>query len=206
MRLYVEALAPNVRRVLMFLAEKGIDIPQVSIDVPRGENRAPTFLAKNPFGQVPVLELDDGTCISESIAICRYLDEMSPEEGALFGSSPSERAEIEMWQRRVEFGVFVPAVEFGHHSSEFFRETVDQVAAWAPHCRGQTDRTWRILDDALAGREYVSATGFSVADVTAFIGAEVAALWSISIPRELEHVRKWHARVGQRPSAAAARY
>lgn len=205
MRLYTEALAPNVRRVLMVLAEKKIDVPLVTIDVPHGEHRTPEFLAKNPFGQVPVLELPDGIFISESIAICRYLDEIHPVP-ALFGTTARERAEIDMWQRRVEFGVFIPAVEFGHHSSPFFRDTVDQIPEWAPHCKAQLVRTWQILETELAGREYVASSGFSIADVTAFVGAEVASLWGLAIPRELAQLCEWHARVGRRPSATAARY
>ncbi len=205
MRLYVESLAPNARRVLMFLAEKGVDVPRVEIDVPHGEHRSAAFLEKNPFGQVPVLELSDGTCISESIAICRYLDEVNPGS-ALFGTTAHTRAEIDMWQRRAELGVFIPAVELGHHSSPFFRETVQQIPEWAPHCKAQLLRTWQILDTELARRETLSSSGFSVADVTAFVGAEVAALWGVAIPRELERLCAWQARVGRRPSAAAARY
>jgi glutathione S-transferase len=189
----------------MVLAEKGIDVPLVTIDVSRGEHRAPEFLAKNPFGQVPVLELPDGVLISESIAICRYLDEIHPVP-ALFGATARERAEIDMWQRRVEFGVFIPAVEFGHHSSPFFRDTVDQIPEWATHCKAQLVRTWQILDTELAGRDYVASSGFSIADVTAFVGAEVASLWGIAIPRELAQLCEWYTRVGRRPSAAAARY
>ena len=205
MHLYVEALAPNARRVLMFLAEKGVELPLVEVDVPHGEHRSAAFLQKNPFGQVPVLELSDGTCISESIAICRYLDEVRPGP-MLFGNAARERAEIEMWQRRVEFGVFIPAVELGHHSSPFFRETVQQIPEWAPHCKAQLLRTWKVLDAELSGRETVAPSGFSIADVTAFVGTEVAALWGMAIPRELEQLRAWQARVGCRPSAAAARY
>jgi glutathione S-transferase len=189
----------------MFLAEKGIEIPSIEVDVPHGEQRKAAFLAKNPFGQVPVLELADGACLSESIAICRYLDEIHPTP-RLFGTTARGRAEIDMWQRRAEFGGFIPAVELGHHSSPFFRETVEQVPAWASHCKAQLIRTWQILDSELSGREYVAPSGFSVADITAFVGAEVAALWGVAIPRELEHVGAWHTRVGQRPSAAVARY
>lgn len=205
MRLYVEALAPNARRVLMCLAEKGIEIPLVEVDVPHGEHRSAAFLEKNPFGQVPVLELSDGTCISESIAICRYLDEVNPGPG-LFGATAHARAEVDMWQRRVEFGVFVPAVELGHHSSPFFRETVQQVPEWVPHCKAQLLRSWKILDAELGRRETIAPSGFSIADVTAFVGTEVAALWGMAIPRELEHLCEWQTRVGRRPSAAAARY
>lgn len=205
MRLYVEALAPNARRVRMFLAEKGIELPLVEVDVPHGEHRSAAFLERNPFGQVPVLELSDGTCISESIAICRYLDEVSPGP-TLFGDTVQDRAEIDMWQRRAEFGVFIPAVELGHHSSPFFRETVQQVPEWPAHCKGQLLRTWSILDAELHRRETLARSGFSIADITAFVGVEVATLWGMALPRKLEHLCAWQARVVRRPSAATVRY
>ena len=205
MRLYVESIAPNVRRVRMFLAEKRIDVPEIEVDVQHGEHRKPEFLAKNPFGQVPVLELPDGHCISESIAICRYLDDLHPAP-ALFGTSALERAEVEMWQRRAEFGLFIPAVELGHHTSPFFREVIQQIPDWAPHCMAQLLRTWQILDTELSTREYLAPSGFSIADVTAFVGSEVASFWGERIPPELKRVARWHARVGKRPSAGRVRY
>jgi glutathione S-transferase len=204
-RLYVEDLAPNVRRVRMVLAEKSLEIPLTAIDVQRGENRSPEFLTKNPFGQVPVLELPDGSCISESVAICRYLDELHPTP-SLFGADARERAEVEMWQRRAEFGLFIPAVELGHHTSPFFREAMEQIPEWGPHCQALLLRTWQVLDHELSGREYLAPKGFSVADVTAFVGVQVAAFWGSTIPRDLKHVVEWHGRVARRPSAAAVRY
>jgi len=204
-RLYVEDLAPNARRVKMFLAEKALEIPQTTIDVQRGENKTPSFLAKNPWGQVPVLELDDGTCISESIAICRYLDETHGGV-SLFGTSARERSEIEMWQRRAELGLFIPAVEYGHHTSPYFRAAMTQIPEWAAHCEARLVETWRIFDSELAGRGTLAPRGYSIADVTAFAGVEVAAVWGLRIPPERKNLRAWHDRIGARPSAAAVRY
>ena len=109
MKIHEFTMAPNPRRVRVFLAEKGIEVPSVQIDIGKGENRKPEFLAKNPMGAVPVLELDDGTCISESLAICRYLEELNPDP-SLFGSDAEERALIEMWTRRMEAEIFHRAV------------------------------------------------------------------------------------------------
>jgi len=189
----------------MFLAEKNIEVPLVSIDVQRGEHREADFLAKNPWGQVPVLELPDGTCISESVTICRYMEELHPAL-SLFGTSARERADIEMWQRRAEFGVFIPAVEYGHHTSPFFRDSMQQIPEWASHCKAHVLRTWQLFEPALSDREYLASSGFSIADVTAFVGTEVALLWSVTIPPELKRLVEWHARVAGRPSAATVAY
>lgn len=205
MRLYIESLAPNARRVGMYLVEKNIDVQRVLVDVQHGEHKKTEFLNKNPMGQVPVLELLDGTCISESISICQYIEDLHPIPN-LFGTSGRDRAEIDMWQRRVEFGIFSPGVEYGHHASSLFCETIQQIPELASLCKQQLLSMWKILDSELALHKFIAPYGFSIADITAYVGSHVALLWGIPIPSELERVIEWYARIDRRPSAEVIKY
>src|SRR5262249_32371230 len=131
MKLYDFPHAPNPRRVRVFLAEKGIEVRRVTVDIMRGEQRTPQFTALNPRQAVPVLELDDGTVITESIAICRYFEETQPRP-PLFGTSTLARAQTEMWQRRIEFGLMAAIGNFFQHSHPLMASVqVPQIAAWA---------------------------------------------------------------------------
>ena len=134
MKLYDSKLAPNPRRVRIFLAEKGIAVPTVSVDITKAENRQPPFLAKNPMGGLPVLELDDGTCIAETVAICRYFEGVQPEP-PLMGVDAKDRALVEMWNRRMELEVFVPIAQVFRNTHEFFKGRIEQVPAWGEVCR-----------------------------------------------------------------------
>lgn len=205
MKLYTDRLAPNARRVLMFVAERGIDLKIEEVSVAGGANRTEAFLAKNPLGQVPLLELPDGECIAESMAICRYLDETSPGP-SLFGADPIERARLHMWTRRVEAGVFVAAVELGHHGHPFFRDRFQQIPAFADLCRDTLSKTYSLLNDQLRGTSHVAGDAFSVADVVAFCGLELAKVWQAPPDDSLVHLARWHETVAMRPSAAIARY
>lgn len=121
MKLYVKSLAPNARRVMMFMAEKELDLTIVEVSDSEGGTQSEDFLAKNPLGQIPVLELESGVCLAESMAICRMLDEQFPEP-SLFGVGLEQRAIVHMWSRRVENGLFIPPVEYGHHSQEMLAD------------------------------------------------------------------------------------
>ena len=134
MKLYDAGFAPNPRRVRMVLAEKGIEIERITIAIEKLENRSPEFLAKNPYGLVPALELDDGRIISESLAICRYLDEKFPEP-SLFDRTADERAVIDMWNMRLEYELFRKFMHTFQNSHEYFASRITQVPAFADVCR-----------------------------------------------------------------------
>jgi glutathione S-transferase len=205
MKLYLDQIAPNARRVAMFVEEKGLKIDVVDVDVAAGANRTADFLAKNPLGQVPVLELDDGTCICESMAICRYLNDTA-EGDSLFGASTSDRALVEMWSRRAEFGVFIPAVEYGHHSQAFFADRFVQSTDIAELFRSRIEQSYQFLEQELATRDHLAGARFSIADVNAYCGVELARVWGIALPESHENLSGWYQRVAARPSAVSARY
>jgi glutathione S-transferase len=189
----------------MFIAEKKVEIPVVEVRIADGDHRTAEFLAKNPLGQVPVLELESGLCISESMAICRYLEEAFPEP-SLFGRDAKERAIIHMWSRRVEAMLFVPAVELGHHSHPSFREQFNQVPAYAELCRASIKRAYSLLDSRLASVGFVGGDAFSVADLVAFCGVEVARIWQAAPDSSFTSLERWHQSILKRPSASIARY
>ncbi len=178
MKLYLKKLAPNARRVMMFIAEKELDMSIVEVSDSKGEGQSEAFLAKNPLGQVPVLELASGLCLSESMAICRMLDEQFPEP-SLFGVGLEERAIVHMWSRRVENLLFIPAVEYGHHSQEMLADEFDQIPAFAELCRATIERVYALLEFQLDVGPYVAEDRFSVADIVAFCGLELARVWGV---------------------------
>jgi glutathione S-transferase len=161
LELFVDNNAPNARRVLMFVAEKNIDLSVIEVCVDEGEHRTPEFLAMNPLGQVPVLKFPDGTCVSESMAICRYLDE-THEGPRLFGDTAERRAVLE--------------------------------------------KTYDLLNAQLTESSYVAGKAFSVADIVAYCGAELALLWGVLPGPSLAAFSRWHEEVSERPAARIARY
>jgi len=193
----------NPRRVAIFLAEKGLEIPFVQVDLMGGEHRGEAFRTLNPWQQVPVLELDDGTCISETIAICRYLEELHPEP-ALFGRDALERAVVEMWQRRVELVLYAAVREVVRHSIPAIRvlEPV-QIPEWAAINRDRAARAIELLDRQLVTSEFVAGPRYSVADITALFALEGSERAGIDIPASCTGVEHWLARVRTRPSATS---
>jgi glutathione S-transferase len=202
MKLWTAAMAPNPRRVAIFLAEKGLEVPTVEIDLAKGENTTPEFLAKNPLGRVPVLELDDGFYLTESMAICRYLDELHPEPN-IFGRDPRERAIVEMWNRRMEFQVLLPMAGCFRHTHPYWQGRIEQVEAYGELCRRTAEQRMTWLDDELAGRAYVAGEAFTVADITAVCGFGIGRVARIRIPEALQNLTRWHETVSARPSVAA---
>jgi glutathione S-transferase len=200
--LYDSTLAPNPRRVRIFLAEKGIEVPLQQVDIGKAENREPAFLAKNPLAGVPVLELDDGTCIAETVAICRYFEETQPEP-ALFGVGATGRALVEMWNRRMEFEIFQTITHAFRHTHDFFKGRVTQVPEYGEVCRLAAPKKLEWLDRELAGRAFVAGEQFSIADITALCGIDFGRVIGLRVQRELENLSRWHAAVSARPSAAA---
>ena len=205
MKLYLDSSSPNARRVQIFAAVKKIELSEVEIDVRAGENRSAQFIAKNPLAQVPVLELDDGVCISESLSICRYLEESFPEP-RLFGSTARHRAIVDMWCRRMEFRLYNAAVEYGHHVHPAFRDRVNQIPDFAAFNRDLLDQSYSLLDSELASRDYIAGDSISIADLTAYCGIELARLWRVAIPEEYESLRQWHEGISARPWSGIARY
>lgn len=199
MKLY-NAGAPNPRKVRIFLAEKGIEVPRVDLDLQAGESRTPEFLAKNALGGTPLLELDDGTILTESTAICRYLEALHPEP-ALFGRDPLERAKVEMWDRRIELELFNTFGNIAQHSFEFFKTRRIQVPAFAEAERQGAIKKLEWLESEFAdGRPFATGEHFTFADVTAMCAAMLAGFVGVEVPDSLKHVRGWFERLQGRAS------
>ena len=203
--------APNPRRVRIFLAEKGIEVPYLQVPLSSGGHKAPEFLAKNPLGQLPMLELDDGTCISESVAICRYFEELHPSP-ALFGVGPEARARIEMWQRRIELNISSAVGQVWIHThpitAALFKRNpelgLEPQPIWGEFNRRRARAQMQFLNQALAEDEFVAGSEFSIADISALCTLDFGrALLDLPIPSQLEHLERWHQAVSSRPSAAA---
>jgi len=202
MKIYDAQMAPNPRRVRIFLAEKGIQVPYVQVDLASAENRGAEFRKKNPLGVVPVLELDDGTCIAESVAICRYFEELHPQP-PLMGTDALDRALVEMWQRHMELEVFVPIAQVFRNSSPFFKGRIAQVPEYGEACRKQAEQRLAWLDQELAAREFIAGPRYTIADITALCGIDFGRVSSIRILPEQKNLARWHAAVSARPSAQA---
>jgi glutathione S-transferase len=203
MKLYNEHNpAPNPRRVRMFLAEKDLSIPLVHVPMRQGAHKSAEFKVKNSLGQVPVLELDDGSILTESIAICRYLEELHPAP-ALFGDSAWQRAQVDMWTRRIEFVLASPIGAVWIHTHKFTAHLGTQYQDFGEASRTRAVKAMQWLNDELANREFLANDRFSMADIVALSTLDFAAFIGIDMPAELAHLRAWHARVSARPSAAA---
>ncbi len=203
MKLFNSNFAPNPRRVRIFLAEKGVSIPRVEVDLAGLEHKKPEYSAVNPFQVIPALELDEGTVIGELIAICRYLEELHPDPN-LFGETPLERATIEMWQRRVEWHLLLPIAQVFRHSHPHMSKMEDpQVADWAAANRPRAQRNMAIFDEVLSNRPFVAGGRFTVADITGLVALDFAKPARLAIPAELAHLNRWHGSLRARPSAAA---
>ena len=192
----------NPRRVRIFCAEKNISLPSVDIDMTKDEHRTPEFLALNPFGKLPVLELDDGTCLAESVAICRYLEDLHPEP-PLFGRDAKERALVEMWDRRAELEVMRHAVDVFVHTSDFWKGRRPQVAEYGEVARGLAGEGMRLFDRHLKDREFVATGDYTVADITLQCAVLVGRNTGTPIPPDCTALGAWWDRVKQRPSARA---
>jgi glutathione S-transferase len=202
MKLYDAKSAPNPRRVRVFVAEKGMTIPTVEVDLNGRENHTSAFREKNPLGGVPVLELDDGTCIAESVAICRYLEGIQPEP-PLMGTDPKDRAVVEMWQRRMELEIFQPIANVFVHTHEWFKGRRPQVPEYGEACRTHVLARLRWLDEVLATRPYVAGERYTIADITALVGIDWGRVTKTRVPAECTSVLRWHELVSNRPSARA---
>ncbi|PZO74537.1 MAG: glutathione S-transferase [Mesorhizobium amorphae] len=203
MKLFDGGRAPNPRRVRIFLAEKGIEVPLVPVDMGAMEHRGEELAARNPFRRLPVLELDDGTVLTESIAICRYFEELHPEP-PLFGVGALGRAQVEMWQRRIELGFYAAVGAAFRHLHPAMREwEVPQVPEWGEANKPKALEFLQILDRELASRPFVAGDTYSVADITGLVTVDFMKPARLSVPDECTHVRRWYDSVSARPSAKA---
>lgn len=203
MKLYDSRMAPNPRRTRIFLAEKGISVPTEQVDMMKMEHRTPEYTAINPLQRMPALMLDDGTVITESIAICRYFEAMQPEP-ALFGVGAKEIAQVEMWNRRCEINFMANVAAVFRHLHPAMKELeVPQVPAYAEAMRPRALEFIALLDKELAKREFIASDRFSVADITALCTVDFMKPSRLAMPEEAANVKRWHAAVSARPSARA---
>ena len=202
MKLLEYTAAPNPRRVRVFLAEKGIEVPSEQVDIGTQENRQPPYLAKNPMGGVPTLELDDGTYLAETVAICRYFEETQPEP-PLMGVGAQDRAVVEMWNRRMELEVWNRVTGTFQNTHDFFKGRIEQVPAYGEVCKKAAFARLAWLDEELAGREYVAGERYTIADITLLCAIDFGRVTGIRIADDQKNLARWHEAVSARPSASA---
>ncbi len=203
MKILDEKRAPNPRRVRVYLAEKGIEVPFEQVDIMTGAAKSPEFTTLNPIQRVPVLILDDGTAISETVAICRYFEALQPEP-SLFGSTALEVAQIEMWNRRAEINFLLPVAHVFRHLHPAMAELEKpQIAAWAEANRPRVAWIIGIFDEALAKTRYLAGDSFSVADITATIATDFMKIARLAFPDEAANFKRWYDEVRARPSYSA---
>ncbi len=203
MKLFDGGRAPNPRRVRVFLAEKGIEVPLEPVDMGALGHRSDEVTKRNPLQRLPVLELDDGTVLTESVAICRYFEELHPEP-ALFGIGALERARVEMWQRRMEFNLLGPVAAAFRHLHPAMKEwEVPQVAEWGEANKPKAIEFLHLLDGEFATREFAAGDRFSIADITGMIAVDFMKPARIALPEDCTNVQRWYDAVSARPSAGA---
>ncbi len=205
MKLYTYPSAPNPRRVHIYLAEKGIEVPFESVDLMKGKSRTPEFIRSiNAMGGVPVLELDDGSHIAESVAICRYFEVEHPDP-PLFGRTAKEQARVEMWTRRIELNLMVPVGMVWIHGSPFTKGVAKkQIPEMAELNRGVVERYFKFLDRHLENSTFLAGDDFSIADISALCTLDFAAkLNDLPHSPEQKHLDRWYQAVSGRPSAKA---
>jgi glutathione S-transferase len=201
---FYNSVGPNPRVVRMFMAERGIELPRAEIDLRGGENRQPAYMAKNPAGQMPCLELDDGAHLAEITAICEYLDEITPGQ-SLIGSTPRERAETRMWTRRIDLNIVEPLAN-GFRFAEGLKLFQNRIRCIPEAAEGlkqtaQDKLTW--LDGQIAGRTWICGERFTLADIMLFAFLDFGAQVGQPINPENRNIVAHHARMKERPSAAA---
>jgi len=203
MKLYDSRLAPNPRRVRIFLAEKGIEIPVIGVDLAKMEQKTPEFTARNPVQRIPALELDNGHIISESVAICRYFEEIQPNP-PLMGVGAEGKATVEMWQRRVEFHFFLHVgMAFRHSHPAMAQMENPQFPEFGAANKPKVLEFLEILDKELGHRAFVAGDTFSIADITALVAVDFMRTARIPRPEHLNNLARWYGEVSTRPSASA---
>jgi glutathione S-transferase len=195
--------APNPRRVRIFASEKGIDLPTQPVSLMAREHKSAAHLARNPLGQTPVLVLDDGTAISESVAICRYLDALHPAP-PLFGATAEQIGAVEMWIRRTEFAIGGPVRNYWVHVHPFTAQVVpERFTDFGNSNVAHAMAAMAVFDAALAGSPFIAGPDFSMADIVLLTTVDFATFVGLSIPDALINLRRWHGDVAARSSATA---
>ena len=203
MRIIETHAAPSPRRVNIFLAEKGIEVPREEVNMMVDDLKSGDFAKLNPWGRVPVLILDDGRAISETVAICRYFEEISPEP-PLFGTGPIGKAEVEMWNRRIENGLYnaVFAV-FRHLHPKMAHLEVPQIAEWGEANKEKVAHELKLIDARLSQSRFIAGDTYSIADITALVAIDFMKPARLGRPDGFTNVLRWHEEVSARPSAKA---
>ena len=200
MKILDEKRAPNPRRVRVFLVEKGIDVPFEQVEIMKGDHKTPEFFKLNPTQRLPVLLLDDGTSISETMAICRYFEAVQPEPN-LFGRTPIEIAHVEMWNRRAELNFLFPVAQcFRHSHPAMANLEIPQVPAWAEANKPRVTEIIRIFDEALSKNPFLAGESFSVADITAAIATDFMRPARLTVPGDATNFKRWYGEVSSRSS------
>jgi glutathione S-transferase len=203
MKIYDFTLAPNPRRLRIFVAEKGLKIPYEQVDIFARNNRSPAMLAKNPAGGLPFIELDDGSHLAESVAICRYLEGLHPEPN-LMGKDTREQAVIEMWNRRIELGLFGAAGRAFQHTNELFKPILKQFPEFGETQRETASQHLQWLDAQIGNKPFIAADRLTIADITALVAVDFATQTAgVQMDPALKNLPRWHQAVASRPSAKA---
>jgi glutathione S-transferase len=202
MLLYSNSFAPSPRRVRIFLAEKGLEVPTVQVDLAKNEQFTPAYLAINPLGEVPALVLDDGQVLTESIAICRYLEAVHPEPN-LFGRTPTERAQVDQWTYQIMFRLYEPVRQAFRNTHRFWADRLKQVPEFGNLAREAALAELARLDAVLARREYLAGDRYTFADLTALCAVDFGKPSDIRVTAALPNLQRWHTAVSARPSAKA---
>ena len=202
MKLYSNRFAPSPRRVRMFAAEKGIALDIVEVDIASGENRSDEFLARNPRGELPLLELDDGTILTESLAICRLLEALHPEPN-LWGRTHAERAAIDCAVDGLMYRLYVPTTQAFRHGHEFWAGRIEQVPAYADVARRLVAAEYDILERTLAQQAYVCLDRFTMADIVGYTTVEFGKVAGLRPSKEQTGIQRWRTLIAERPSAKA---
>lgn len=203
MKLYNEHLpAPNPRRVRIFMAEKGIEMELVHVPMRERGHKSPEHRARNSLGQLPTLELDNGSFLNESVSICRYLEELYPRT-PLFGSTPLERATIDMWNRRIELVLMAPIGAVWVHTHRYTAHLGTQYKDWGEANRERVAKAMQWLDQEIEGRDFIAGDRYSMADILALTTIDFATFIGVPMPDDCPRLKAWHERVSARPSAQA---
>lgn len=202
MKIYDTKTAPTPRRVRIFLAEKGIDVDYVQVDLAKGENLSPEMRAKNPIGKIPVLELDDGTCIGESDAICLYFEALQPDP-PLMGVTPLEKGVIAMWQRQIEMCLFNQVGMCFQHTTGYFKDRMTPVPEFGKVSGINANKYLSVLDKRLAENEFMAGDKFSIADITALCAIDFGRVVDLRIGEDQVNLQRWYDQINSRPSIKA---
>ncbi|MGI9413506.1 MAG: glutathione S-transferase family protein [Hyphomicrobiales bacterium] len=203
MKLYQDERAVNPRRVRIFAAEKGLELELENIDIFKADHMTDDFSGMNPMQRVPVLELDDGTAISESVAICRYFEALKPEP-PLMGGDPVEQAMVEMWNRRIELGLLDAIINCFRHGHPMMAELEDpQIKDWSVVNQGRASAVLEFLEGDMADRPFIAGERFSIADITCLCAVDFLKAARLELTDDHVNLKRWHGEVSARPSAAA---